>query len=91
MIRSNLPSEFTFIDPRMDFAHGSIKSPLGFTDLFHCVDIDKDFHTVFLLAVVNFYDSSSPMELCLITVKHHLKKGKKSRFFFKCCDFGACD
>ena len=74
-IQSNLPPGFTFTDPRIGLAHGSIKSPLGFTDLFHCVDIDEHFHTVYLLVVVNLYDSNTPLELCLITMKHHLKEG----------------
>jgi len=74
-IRSNLPPGFTFSDPRMGFAQGSIKSPIGCTDIFHCVDVDEDFHTVYLLVAANLFDSNSPLELYFIFMKRHLNEG----------------
>ena len=74
-IRSNLPLGYTFCDPSIGFAHGSIKSPTNNADLLHCAHVDEHFHTVYLLSVANLFDSSSPMELCLISMKHHLQEG----------------
>lgn len=74
-IRSNLPPGFTFCDPEIGFAHGSLKSPPGVSDLLHCVNMDECFHTVYLLAVANLFDSSSLLELFFISMKHHLEEG----------------
>lgn len=75
-VRSNLPPGFTFCDPEtIGLAHGSFKSPAGITDLLHCVNVDKCFKTVYLLAVANLFNSSSPLELYLFSMKHHLEEG----------------
>ena len=74
-IQSNLPPGFTFCDPRIDFAHCSFKCPINFTNLLHCVDVEKHIHTVYLLIVANLFDSSLPLELYMISMKHHLKEG----------------
>lgn len=74
-IRSNLPTGYVFCDPAIGFAHGSFKNPLNLTDLLHYADVDGNFHTVHLLVVANLFDSKSPQELYLISIKHHLKEG----------------
>lgn len=74
-IRSNLPPGFTFCDPGLGLAHGSLKSPMGVSDLLHCVNVDGCFRTVYLLSVANLFDLSSAVELYLISMKHHVEEG----------------
>lgn len=58
----------------MDLAQGSLKSPIGVTDLLHCMVVDDTVHTLYLLAVANLFDSTLPLKLMLITVQHNLQK-----------------
>ena len=58
----------------MDLAQGSLKSPIGVTDLLHSMIVDDTVHTLYLLAVANLFDSTLPLKLMLITVKHNLEE-----------------
>ncbi len=58
----------------MGFAQGSLKCAVDITVLLHCMKVDEFFHTVYMLAVKNLFDSSSIYELYLISIKHHLEE-----------------
>ena len=73
--QSNLPVGYTFMNPQVGFAHGSLKSPMGITDLLHYTKVDEYFQTIYLLAVTDLFDATSTKQLQLITVKHSLKEG----------------
>ena len=73
--QSNLPVGYTFINPQIGFAHGSLKSPMGITDLLHYTKVDEYFQTMYILAVSDLFDDTSTKQLQLITVKHSLKEG----------------
>ena len=73
--QSNLPEGCTFCNPEIGFAHSSLKSAMGVTDLLHYTEVDESFQTMYLLVVTNLFDAGSTQQLQLITVKHHLRKG----------------
>ena len=77
-VQSYLPSGFTMCSPELGFAQGSLKTPVGHTDLLHCVEVDDPFQTTYLLRTTNIRSADSK-QLCIyidiITIKHHMVEG----------------
>lgn len=74
-MQSNLPAGFTFCNPKVGLAHGSLQSPVHFTDLLHYTEVDDSFQSMYLLGATNLFNVNSPLQLHFISVKHHLKEG----------------
>ena len=70
-VQSYLPPEFTVCHPEIGFAQGSLKLPIGHGDLLHCVEVDDQFQTTYLLLTANIQSADSK-QLYIIAVKHHL-------------------
>ena len=73
-MRSNLPLKFTLCSPGIGFAHGSLKSPLHATDLLHFTEVDDSVQTMYLFGATNLFNVNSPLQLHLISVKHHMEE-----------------
>lgn len=73
--RSNLPSGYTFCNPGIGLAHGSLKSySTDVTPLLHYTEVDDTFQTTYVLDAINLFSRSSK-ELHFLLVKHHIKEG----------------
>lgn len=76
---SNLPPGFTFCNPDMGLAHGSLKSYIAdATCLLHYTEDNGPFKTTYVLDAINLFSADSPLELHFIYVKHNLDE---SRYF----------
>lgn len=74
-IQSNLPSEFTFCNPEIGFAHGSMRCSLyEYTDLLHYTEKDESFQTVYLLCAADLFSTNSPLQLHFFSVRRRLEE-----------------